>query len=51
VLLPIELYRQLESAATPRIASPRLVNPADAERFRMEVTVMDPEPNTSDAGL
>ncbi|GEM_PF-6766840 len=51
VLLPIELYRQLECAGALRIASPRLVNPADAERFRMEVTVMDPEPNSSDAGV
>lgn len=31
----------MESAATLRIASPRLVHPEDAEKFRMETTVLE----------
>jgi len=35
VLLPVELYRDLEARALPRIASPRLAKPEDARRFEM----------------
>ncbi len=50
VLVPIELYRQMERLMVRHIASPRLVNPEDAGRFRMEITrVGDPGPD--DASL
>lgn len=41
VLVPIELYRQMERLMAPRIASPRLGRPEDAARFRLEMTVLD----------
>lgn len=41
VLVPIELYRRMERLLAPRLASPRLVQPADAERFRLELTVTE----------
>jgi prevent-host-death family protein len=37
VLLPVEVYRDMQQHLTARIVSPRLVNPADAETFRMRV--------------
>lgn len=40
VLVPIELYRKTEQMRTPHLLSPRLVRPEDAEKFRMEVTVV-----------
>jgi prevent-host-death family protein len=40
VLVPIELYRRTERMLSPQLLSPRLVRPEDAERFRMEVTVL-----------
>ena len=40
VLVPIELYRKLESQAAHRIVSPRLVHPEDAERFLMSMEVV-----------
>src|SRR5919201_732903 len=40
VLVPIELYRKLESGLSHRIVSPRLVDPEDAERFKMAMTVI-----------
>lgn len=40
VLVPIELYRKTERMQTPHLLSPRLVRPEDAEKFRMEVTVV-----------
>lgn len=41
VLVPIELYRKLERMLVPRMTSPRLVQPEDAEQFRLELTVLD----------
>ncbi len=41
VLLPIELYRKLESEWGHRLVSPRLAHPEDAERFTMEMTVVE----------
>ena len=38
VLVPIDLYRELERRTAARIASPRLVSAADADRFRVTVT-------------
>ena len=40
VLVPIELYRKLESGLNHRIVSPRLAHPEDAERFKMAVSVI-----------
>ena len=40
VLVPIELYRKTERMLAPHLLSPRLVRPEDAEKFRMEVTVL-----------
>jgi len=37
VLLPVEVYREMQQRFTARIVSPRLVNPADASAFRMRV--------------
>jgi len=37
VLLPVEVYREMQQRLTARIVSPRLVNPADAAEFRMHV--------------
>jgi prevent-host-death family protein len=42
VLVPIELYRKMESSLTRHIASPQLVNPKDAEHFKMTVTTIEP---------
>jgi prevent-host-death family protein len=39
VLLPVELYRELESLAHPRVVSPRLARTEDALRFEMTMTV------------
>lgn len=41
VLVPIEVYRDIERMIVPQIASPRLVDPEDAKRFRMEMTIVD----------
>jgi prevent-host-death family protein len=41
VLVPIELYRKMERLVVRQIASPRLVNPDDAKRLRMEMTILD----------
>ncbi len=41
VLLPIDVYRDMERMLVSRIASPRLVHPEDAERFRMEMTLVN----------
>ncbi len=40
VLVPIELYRRTEQMLSPHFLSPRLARPEDAERFRMNVTVL-----------
>lgn len=42
VLVPIELYRKTERMLSPHLLSPRLVRPEDAERFRLEMTVLSP---------
>jgi prevent-host-death family protein len=44
VLVPIELYREMEQGRVHRVLSPRFVNPEDAAQFRMEMTVIDEEP-------
>ena len=41
VLVPIELYRQLERRGNHRLASPRLVHPEDAERFAMTLEAVE----------
>lgn len=41
VLVPIELYRRMEQLLAPRLSSPRLVQPSDAERFRLDLTIVD----------
>ena len=41
VLLPVDLYRELERRATPRVPSPRLVHPEDAKRFEMTMSISD----------
>lgn len=51
VLVPIELYRKLESLLAHRIVSPRLVRPEDAAKFRMEVTIIEPSEEGRGAGL
>lgn len=51
VLVPIDLYRKLEGLTARRIASPRLVYPDDAAKFRMEVTKVDPTLDKPDAGV
>jgi prevent-host-death family protein len=51
VLVPIELYRKLESQSAHRIVSPRLVHPEDAERFTMSVEIVDSPDREADAGL
>ncbi len=43
VLLPVELYRELERLAS-QMVSPRLVRRKDAAQFRMEMTVTDERP-------
>src|SRR5437899_8564182 len=43
VLLPIELYREMQSHHVARIVSPRLVNRADASAFRMDVKRVENE--------
>lgn len=51
VLMPIELYRRLEQQLTPKMISPRLARPEDAEQFRMEIEVVSAGRETSDAGV
>jgi prevent-host-death family protein len=51
VLLPIELYRRLEQQLAPKIMSPRLARPEDADRLRMEMEVVSTAPEMSDAGV
>jgi prevent-host-death family protein len=48
VLVPIELYRKMESLLTRRVASPRLVDLKDAERFKMTVTKIEPSESGGD---
>ena len=36
VLVPVELFREMERLAVARLPSPRLVHPEDGARFRME---------------
>jgi len=51
VLVPIELYRQMESRLVHRIVSPRLANPEDAARFVPTVTIIEEQDRPADAGL
>ena len=51
VLLPVEVYRAMERQSTQRIVSPRLVNPADAEHFKMTMEVARSSTGSSDASL
>lgn len=44
VLMPIELYRQLEAGRTYRMMSPRLKYPEDAARFTKTVTLIKEDP-------
>jgi len=49
VLVPIELYRKMESRVFHRIVSPRLVHAEDAAKFRMELTIIEPQADKPDA--
>lgn len=40
VIVPIELYRSMERLLSPRMPSVRLAHPEDAEKFRMEITIL-----------
>lgn len=42
VIVPIELYRKTERMLSPQLLSPRLVRPEDAEKFRLEMTILAP---------
>lgn len=42
VLVPIELYREMEKARTFNLVSPRLVRPEDAEIFKKDLILMEP---------
>lgn len=51
VLVPIELYREMQSRLTAKIASPRLVHPRDAARFHVDVSgISDSEDVRADVG-
>lgn len=41
VLVPIELYRQLESRRSLKLVSPRLARPEDAALFEKKLTVIE----------
>jgi prevent-host-death family protein len=51
VLVPIELYRKLESGLSHRIVSPRLAHPEGAERFKMAMSVVESPGKQSDADV
>jgi prevent-host-death family protein len=51
VLVPIELYRKLERERRHHLISPRLVNPEDAEHFKVTMTIVEPTAEQSSAGL
>ncbi len=48
VLVPVELYRKLESRWSHRLVSPRLVHPEDAERLRMAMSVVESAESVGD---
>ena len=50
VLVPIELYRQMESRRVYRIPSVRLANPEDAHLFTKTMEIIEPTA-ADDAGL
>lgn len=41
VLVPIELYREMERRLPQQVISPRLARPQDAERFKLTMTETD----------
>lgn len=41
VLVPIDVYRNMERMLLPRVVSPRLVDPTHAKRFRMKMTIVE----------
>jgi prevent-host-death family protein len=51
VLVPVELYRQMESRPIRRIVSPRLVDTEDAARFVPTTTTFDEQDRPVDAGV
>lgn len=52
VLVPVELYRKMESSLAHKVVSPRLVHPEDATKFRMDMTVIgNSTERTPDANL
>ncbi len=51
VLLPIELYRSLENRLMPLLASPQLVHSEDADKFRMQMSNVEPPTEPPDAPL
>lgn len=42
VLLPIELYHQMDRQIPRQVFSPRLVRPEEAERFRATMSIIEP---------
>lgn len=51
VLVPVELYRDMERRQAVQIFSPRLVRPEDARRLRVQMTVLDELAEEPSAGL
>lgn len=51
VLIPVELYRRLESLMALKIVSPRLARPEDAAHFKMQMTVVETSQEEPDAGI
>ena len=41
VLVPVELYRKMEGLLAHRMPSPRLVQPEDAAKFQMKMSVVE----------
>ena len=51
VLVPIEVYRAMENDRLPRIVSPHLVDPRDAAKFSVKLTIMEAPAGSSDASV
>jgi prevent-host-death family protein len=51
VLLPIELFRDMQRRLGPRVVSPRLVRAEDAALFRKTLDPLDPGPPEPSAGV
>lgn len=51
VLVPVELYREMERRAAHRIVSPRLAHPEDSARFKINMSALRPPNERSDAAV